>query len=313
MANFAYLQITRECDQACRFCSNPPSGRKDMSLVKAKVIVDGYIKEGYDGVILTGGEPTKYPHLCGLIKYCSTRKIYTKLITNAQKTADKKFLLALVKSGLQHIHVSIYSHRKDVQSFLTNKADSLENIKKTLEHLSRMPGVKTDINITFNKYNANHLSSVVQFIVHNYPHVKHFSFNNLDPNSERAKKNTDTIPKFSDLEVEIVKMVDVLNKSQKTFRMERVPLCYMPGFEHVSTETRKIVKKELRPLHFLDKRGPVVQKHFFRDKPKKCRFCHLDEICAGVCAMDKYYSSKELYPVFVSKKEIIRKIIDDQR
>ncbi|TSA45273.1 radical SAM protein [bacterium] len=310
MASFAYLQITRECDQECRFCSNPPSGWKDMPLATAKKIVDGYRKEGYDGVILTGGEPTKYPYLRGLIEHCSARKIYTKLITNAQKTADKKFLLALVKSGLQQVHVSIYSHRQDIQSFLTKKEDSLENIKKTLDHLSRIPEVRTDVNVTFNKYNADHLSSVVQFIVQNFPFVKHFSFNNLDPTSERAKENTDTIPKFSDLEVEIVKMVEILEKSQKTFRMERVPLCYMPGFEHVSTETRKIVKKELRPLHFLDKRGLVVQKNFYRDKPKKCQFCSLDEICAGVCAMDKYYSSGELFPVFVSKEEIIRKIIN---
>lgn len=310
MANFAYLQITRECDQECRFCSNPPSGWKDMSLAKAKRIVDGYKREGYDGVILTGGEPTKYPYLRGLIRHCSEQKIYTKLITNAQKTADKKFLMALVKSGLQQVHVSIYSHRADIQSFLTKKDDSLENIKKTLGHLSRIPEVKTDVNITFNKYNADHISSVAHFIIQNFPFVKHFSFNNLDPTSERAKENTDTIPKFSDLEVELVKMVKILEKNKKTFRMERVPLCYMPGFEHVSTETRKIVKGELRPLHFLDKRGLVLQKNFFRDKPKKCNFCSLDEICAGVCAMDKYYSSKELFPVFVSKEEIIEKIMN---
>jgi MoaA/NifB/PqqE/SkfB family radical SAM enzyme len=310
MANFVYLQITRECNQECRFCSNPPSGWRDMSLATAKIIVDGYKKEGYDGVILTGGEPTMYPYLRDLIKHCAARKVYTKIITNAQKTADEKFLLTLVKSGLRHFHVSIYSHRKNIQSFLTKKNDSLENIKKTLNHLSWIAGVRTDVNITFNKYNADHLSSVVWFIVQNYPHVKHFSFNNLDPTSERAEKNKDTIPRFSDLEVELKKMVNVLNKYQKTFRIERVPLCYMPGFEHVSTETRKIVKKEMRPLHFLDRRGLVVQKNFYRDKPKNCQFCYLDEICAGVCAMDKYYSSKELYPVFVSKEEIKMKIMN---
>ena len=85
MANFAYIQITRECDQECLFCSNPPSGWKDMSLAKAKSVVDDYIKKGYDGVILTGGEPTKYPKLAGLIRHCTKRKIETKIITNAQK------------------------------------------------------------------------------------------------------------------------------------------------------------------------------------------------------------------------------------
>lgn len=310
MANFAYLQVTRECDQECRFCSNPPSGWKDMTLAEAKKVVDGYKGKGYDGVILTGGEPTKYPHICGLIEHCAKNNIATKLITNAQKTAEKKFLLDLVKSGLKHLHISIYSHREKIQNFLAGKDDSLQNIKKTLDHLSKIPAIRVDINCAFNKYNADHLSLVAGFIIENYPFVKHFSFNNLDPTSERAKKNTDTIPKFSDLEVELVKMVEILEKYQKTFRIERVPLCYMPGFEHVSTETRKIVKSELRPLYFLDKRGLVLQKNFFRDKPKKCKICSLNDICAGVCAMDEYYSSRELFPVFVSKEKIIRKIMD---
>src|SRR4030042_2205906 len=250
MANFAYLQVTRECDQECRFCSNPPSGRKDMSLGTAKRIVDGYHKAGYDGVILTGGEPTKYPRLPGLIEYCVRKGIYTKLITNAQKTGDKKFLLKLINAGLRQFHVSIYSHHEEVQNFLAKKDDSLKNIKKTLGHLAQMSSVRVDLNITFNKYNADHLSSLVQFIIENYPFVKHFSCNNLDPPSERARENTDTIPRFSDLEVELVRMAKALERAQKTFRMERVPLCYMPGFEHVSTETRKIVKSESRPLYF---------------------------------------------------------------
>ncbi|MDP1845156.1 MAG: radical SAM protein [Candidatus Moranbacteria bacterium] len=312
MANFAYIQITRECDQECRFCSNPPSGWKDMSLASAKKLVDTYQKKGYDGLILTGGEPTKYPHLRDLIRYCSKKKIETKMITNAQKTADKKYLRSLAKAGLRHVHVSIYSHRPKIQAFLSKKEDSLENIKKTLGHLSGMKEVRVDINITFNKYNADHLSSLVEFIIRNYPFVGHFSCNNLDPTSERARENTDTIPKFSDFEIELVRMAKILEKNKKTFRIERVPLCYMPGFEHVSTETRKIVKNELRPLYFLDGRGLVVQENFYRDKPKKCEACFLDEICAGLCAMDEYYSSKELSPVFVQKEIIKKKIIEDE-
>ena len=218
----------------------------------------------------------------------------------------------LFRAGLKHMHVSIYSHRAKVQNFLAQKDDSLENIKKTLANLSHFKGIKADINITFNKYNADHLSLLAKFIVSEYPFVSHFSCNNLDPTSERAMKNTNTIPTLHGLELELVKMARVLEDAGKTFRIERVPLCYMPGFEYVSTETRKIVKDEIRPLHFLDGRGSFVQKSFYRDKPEKCRHCTLDEICAGLTAMNVYYSSKELYPVFVSKNKIIKRIIEDE-
>jgi hypothetical protein len=36
----------------------------------------------------------------------------------------------------------------------------------------------------------------------------------------------------------------------------------MPGFEHCSTETRKIIKQENRPIFFLDEKGLMKQENF---------------------------------------------------
>jgi hypothetical protein len=101
----------------------------------------------------------------------------------------------------------------------------------------------------------------------------------------------------------------ILKKNKKTFRVERIPLCYLPGFEYCSTETRKIVKQEIRPIYFLDKKGYKVQEYFYRQKGKNCKACFLNDICAGLTSLGEYYNEKELYPVFVSKKPIISKII----
>jgi MoaA/NifB/PqqE/SkfB family radical SAM enzyme len=310
MANLAYLQVTRFCNQKCRFCSNPPSGWKDLTLAGAKKVIDKYIKEGYGGVILTGGEPTIYPFLPDLISYCRKKKLPSRLITNAQKTADKKYLDGLIKAGLEHIHVSIYSHHPEIQGYLTQNEESFWNIKKTLENLSNnVKKITVNVNITLNKQNSDHLSNLISFIVKNYPFVQHFVFNNLDPISDRVKKNKDTIPKLVDFELELVKALNFLEKNKKTFRIERTPLCYMPGFEHCSTETRKIVKDESRPLFFLDKRGFRVQKKFYRDKAKCCLSCSLNDICAGLYEMDKCFDSKELYPVFVSQEAVINRVL----
>ena len=310
MANLAYLQITRKCNQKCRFCSNPPSGWQDLTFDGVVKIIDEYVKQRYDGLILTGGEPTIYSRLPEVIDYCRRNNFPCRLITNAQKTADKKYLRILIESGLKHIHVSIYSHRPEIQDYLTQNSGSLDNIKRTLENLSVIKQVNTDVNITLNKYNANHLNALVEFIADKYPFVRHFVFNNLDPLSDRVKKNRDTVPKLVDFELELARALHFLDENGKTFRVERVPLCYLPGFEYCSTETRKIVKNENRPLYFLDKRGFRIQKNFYREKCSKCRVCLLNEICAGLYEMDKYFDSKELYPVFVPKDEIIKKILE---
>jgi radical SAM superfamily enzyme YgiQ (UPF0313 family) len=65
MANFAYIQITRECNRECLFCSNPPSGWKDMPLSKAKKIVDDYCK----------GIPEAYIDLYGDSEFIAIKSI----------------------------------------------------------------------------------------------------------------------------------------------------------------------------------------------------------------------------------------------
>src|SRR5207248_5725944 len=62
VANIGYLQVTRDCNQHCRFCSNPPSGLA-RTLEEDKRPVDDFVARRYEGVILTGGEPPLLRHL----------------------------------------------------------------------------------------------------------------------------------------------------------------------------------------------------------------------------------------------------------
>lgn len=309
MANIGYIQITRNCNQECRFCSNPPSGQDDISFEKLKEKVKDYERKDYDGLILSGGEPTLYPKLTEIIKYSNSIGLDCRIITNGQKTADYKYLKKLHEAGLKDIHVSIYSHEDKIQSYLTKKKDSLDNIKKTLDNL-RDFDIKVNINIVINKKNSDHLFNLARFLLKEYSFISHFVFNNLDPANERTNKHKELIPKLSDFEVELHKTLTYLQKKEITFRVERVPLCYLSDFEFCSTETRKIVKSEIRPIDFLDEKEELIQRKFFYEKPKRCNRCSLNSICAGLYQMDKFYESRELSPVFVSKEKIVHKILN---
>ena len=128
----------------------------------------------------------------------------------------------------------------------------------------------------------------------------------------RVSKNKDVIPRFNDFELELHKALRILENSGKTFRVERVPLCYMTDFEHVSTETRKIVKNEKRVIYFLDEKGALSQDCWKREGSEKCSACSLGKICAGVDFRGEYYKKEELYPVFVDPQEIIDKILETE-
>lgn len=307
MANLGYIQVTRLCNQKCRFCSNPER-EATLTLEQAQNLIDDFVERGYDGIILTGGEPTLHPQLADIIAYAREKGIHVRIITNGQKTKDFEYLSELVAAGLNHVHVSIHSHDPEVQAFLSCNENSLHNQLKTLENIGRL-GVNADVNTVINHYNAATLHLLVKMLVERFPFLHHFVWNNLDPRMNRASQNPDVIPKLWEFEVSLFKAMSFLEATGRTFRAERIPLCYMADFAWASTETRKIVKGEERIVRFLDEKGFVRETRFEHQKAEVCRVCRLDPICAGLYEMDTYYSSAELAPVFLDPEPIRRRIL----
>lgn len=306
MANFGYIQITRACNQECVFCSNPPMEGL-IELNEAKKVIDDYKKANYKGIIWTGGEPTLYPFFPELIAYAKSKKINSLLITNGQKTANFKYLKSLTDAGLNHVEISFHSHIPRIQNYLSGNKNSFNNLVKTINNLKRLK-IETQVITVINSKNANHLSKIVIWFIKKYPHIKHFIWNNIDPTMNRAAENKFIIPRLNDFEMELKEAMDLLIGAGKTFRAERIPLCYMADYAQFSTETRKIVKKEERSVHFLDKKGRVRQTNWSYKKTDCCKICFFNKICAGLWEMDKYYDSKELSPIFLNPEIVINKI-----
>jgi len=317
MANLGYIQLIRKCNQACLFCSNPDN-EKIKNIKEVYKNIDKLISLGYHGVILTGGEPTLYPHLKKAIKYARKKKIDVRLITNGQKICDRAYLKELKDVGLNLIHISLYSYKPKVQAYLTQNQESFKNILKSINNAIKLNMV-VNINTVINAYNANHLDKNIIFLVNKFPQINHFVWNNLDPYMNRASKNKHTIAKLESFAKSLYKAMKYLEAKNKTFRVERVPLCFLKEYGWVSTEARKIVKKEERLMYFLDEKGLVRQKDWhknldnpysFYKKSEGCKKCVLERICPGLYSGGKYYSLKELKPVtdIALKDYIINKI-----
>lgn len=303
-----YIQLTRECNQNCRFCSNPTNENR-LDMERAIRLIDGFIENGYAGLIFTGGEPTLCPFLPDLISYAAERGIPNRIITNAQKICEPEYFESLYAAGLRNLNISIYSVRDDVQAFLSGNPDSLKNITRALRTVGGYRDMQVVVNTVINKYNSGHLSENVRWVVENAPFVTHFVWNNLDPGNSKCAENPDTIARLNDFQLELYHAVAYLQKTGRTCRIERVPLCYMPEFEHLSTETRKIVKKEKTTTYFLDEKELFSQDSYQYGKAGCCRVCFLDAICAGLFEMDVYYKSEELYACFIDSGKVIDKIL----
>jgi MoaA/NifB/PqqE/SkfB family radical SAM enzyme len=306
MANLGYIQVTRRCNQRCRFCSNPELAA-ERTLVETKGLVDDLRGRGYDGVVLTGGEPTIAATLAEVIAYCVEVGLSARLITNGTRICEAAYLDGLIHAGLSHVHLSLHSDDPVVHGELTRNPDGFRAITTALELVrERAERVTADINAVITSRNADHLDRLVAFVIARFPFVRHFVLNGLDPETDRLRESPELVPRLADLEISLSRAAGAILGSGRTLRVERIPLCYMQGFEHCSTETRKIVKAEERVVHFLDRRGSVRQEAgaFVHRHHTCCEVCTLREICAGLYDRGEGYDPRELAPQFVSPEGI---------
>ena len=311
MAELAYLQVTRVCNQKCLFCSNPENGRiADWN--DAARFIDDAAARGAAGIIFTGGEPTLFDKLPDIIAYARERGLPSRLITNGQRTARRDYLRGLLSAGLEHMHVSVHSVRAEVQGELTGNPRSLENAWKSLENAGAL-GLRVDVNTVINSLNADHLSLNVRVLTRRFPFVTHFVWNNIDPSMNRASAHRRLVPRLRDFEVELHRAMNWLDARGRTFRVERVPLCYMSEHAHRSTETRKIVKSETRDILFLDEKGLRHQdlRAWTYGKGPACAACSLNAVCAGLYQLGVYYSADELCPSFESADAVRARVNEE--
>jgi len=310
MANIWYIQVNRHCNNACHFCSNP-SNWNNISYERWIELLDDFKKRNYHGVIFTWWEPTLSPDLPKWLEY--SRKIWmnNRMISNGMMCSNPQFVQKLADSWLELVHFSVYSCHAKVHDFLTDTPGSWKKLMLSITNALNS-GIRVQINTVINHYNETHLDKTVEFLTKLFPPIQHFVWNNLYPEMMRKTDTAwSTLPNFDRFKPSLNKAFEHLESTWRTFRVEKMPLCYIRWFEWASTETRKLVKDEERIVHFLDFREMIHETQWEHEKLEKCKKCDLNNICSGIYEHDKYYDFVDVYPQKLTKEEkinIIQKI-----
>ncbi len=300
-----YLHVTRKCNQLCAFCSTPPIG-KELSKIqlesKILVLKERIAFQGGGGqVVFSGGEPTLSPDLPGLIGFAKSHGLETKLISNGILLSDSKLAQTLANAGLDRAAISLHSHREKASDEITGIAGAY---KKTLAGIrnAHEAGIQVSLGIVVNALNCEELEDYAEFVAKEFPFAKFISINFTDP-VQRAKKNRWVVPRLWRAEPHLYKMMNSFEKKGVDFHCERVPLCYLFGYEQHSSESTtlmgadrqvmaRIDELENNALHTMDKSRDYVN-------APQCKLCSLEKICAG---LDSHYAQMfgtgELFPQF---------------
>ncbi len=116
------LALTYRCNDDCAHCYNArPRDYPEMPTQVWKDIIDRLWELSIPHIVFTGGEPTLRDDLPELIAHAESNGQITGVNTNARRLSDPHFVESLIKSGLDHIQITVESHDAQIHDQMVGK------------------------------------------------------------------------------------------------------------------------------------------------------------------------------------------------
>jgi MoaA/NifB/PqqE/SkfB family radical SAM enzyme len=233
--------------------------------------------------------------------------------TNASNLDNFEFLNKIRALGNVKFNISFHSSDPEIFAKISQVPENYQRVLQGLEYIEQL-GISAYFTIVISKLNYQRLKEHIQFIAERFPHITHFSFNFIDP-VYRAYENQWTIAKFSEAERYIHEAVAFMKANKLSFRIEKLPLCYMAGFEEYSSDIRRGVLDEWRIMSFLRTRNDhedtelLIEKSSIFHYAEQCKSCNLQILCPGINHnYVKINGDSEVFPVFEDPRQIISRV-----
>jgi len=160
----ADLALHYACNNNCSHCYNEP-GRKTMpslSVTQWRYVLDRLHGLGVPYIIFTGGEPALHPGIIELVTHAEELGQITGINTNGRRLADSGLSQALLKAGLDHVQVTLNSHRPEVHNHIVGAEafdETVAGIRSCLD-----VGLHTLTNSTLIEDNVKEALELVDFL-----------------------------------------------------------------------------------------------------------------------------------------------------
>jgi radical SAM protein with 4Fe4S-binding SPASM domain len=119
-------------------------------------------KIGVPHVIFTGGEPTLVEGLAELIRTAAGLGLVAGLNTNGRRLCERPFAASLREAGLDHVQITLESHRPEVHNAMTG-ANSFDETVRGIQNALDV-GLHTLTNTTLTLQNIGHANESVEHL-----------------------------------------------------------------------------------------------------------------------------------------------------
>jgi radical SAM protein with 4Fe4S-binding SPASM domain len=171
------IALTYDCENKCAHCYVESKERGEpLTFEQWKEVLDKLWAASIPHVCFTGGEPTMYDDLEGLIEYAEDIGIVTGLITNGRRLADESYTRRLIDAGLDHVQITLESHDENVHDEMVGCPGAWKETVEGIRNAVKLP-LYTMTNTTLLDKNVRDIEKTVEFLAS--LHVDAFACNGL--------------------------------------------------------------------------------------------------------------------------------------
>ena len=229
------MWLGQTCNLRCYFCyfidrietiSHPE--HPFMTLEKAQKICKTLVDEfANDAIDIQGGEPTIWPPILDLVRYCREIGLFPTLITNALVLDKPEKCRAYQEAGIGDFLVSVHGIG-EVHDRVVQLQGAHVRQMKALRNL-REEGIPFRFNCVLSKPVVAQLPQIAELCVKTGAQVLNFlTFNPFEDQSRGGKRSANNVPMYSEISAQLEKALDILDDAGVEANVRYLPLCMVP-------------------------------------------------------------------------------------
>lgn len=284
------INLGRACNNRCRFCmSGHISNMIDFNGVKQEILNSA--ANGYNSIGFLGGEVTINPDILQIVKLARNKGFkHIHIISNGRKYKSINFLIDLISQGVNRFSVSIHSHNKEIEDYLTQINGGFEEkilgIKNLVELYNKgLFTNKISINIVINKKNYKDILKTLQYFKN--LKIEDYRLNFMWPEGNAAEYYKDLLISYTDFYPYIIKIIKLSQRFKINVVFDGIPYCVFPNSEQnkeyigelkdISTDVITYERNLVNRFNWQKRKINEL-----KEKRKLCQSCLYNDICEGI-------------------------------
>lgn len=296
------------CNNNCIFCMEEDrDGRYDTNSQTTdetvRWILDNHA--GAEEICFTSGEPTtneRLPHWVGMAKAAGVHRI--SVMTNARALSYERYLVGLMKAGMNRFYVSIHGHTEPLHRTLVRTPGAFEQTVAGIENIAKYKryGIELHTSTVIGKRNLPHIGEIYRFL--RDLGVDQVVFNVMQANGRADTHFEKIFPPYAEIAATAAAFFEQQGQREREVRafLVDIPLCttqaipdfnrgYVESYAHYEppndVNAGLLAGTDAAARVGGDKKQLVVIKRadlddVARAKRDECQSCRYDAVCEGV-------------------------------